>query len=174
MYRREKEQMTMENELRCGLLLSFCWLYLLYLMLGYLDTLLVLTRACRHSHRIMYCISFVFVSHLSVGLYPCALFKKVVLMQTTKYSTVHRSDCVHYKARCFIRLLTVLNPAYTLPGGDPSIRDTIASRATLIFWKEPIICIFLGRGHEAPVAQVTKKVRTCPREQFSFDLSFQW
>ena len=55
------------------------------------------------------------------------------------------SHCYNYKARCRIRLLTVLNPAYTLPGGEPRIRDTIASRAILIFWNEPMMCIFLSR-----------------------------
>jgi len=63
-----------------------------------------------------------------------------------------RGDCVRwingrirvglhwsYKARCFIRLQTVLSPAYTFPGGDPRIRDTMASLAILMFWKEPMI-----------------------------------
>lgn len=50
---------------------------------------------------------------------------------------------MHYIARCFIRELTVLKPAYTLPGGEPKISDTIASRAILMFWKEPIIWILL-------------------------------
>lgn len=54
------------------------------------------------------------------------------------------STKLDYKALCLIRLLTVRRPAYTFPGGDPKIRDTIASRAILIFWKDPSMCIFLG------------------------------
>ena len=49
-----------------------------------------------------------------------------------------------YKARCFIRLATVRREAYTFPGGEPNISDTTASRAILMFWKEPKMCIFLG------------------------------
>ena len=79
---------------------------------------------------------------------------------------INASNKVNYKARCFIRLLTVLNPAYTLPGGDPSIRDTIASRATLIFWNEPIICIFLRRSHEALQQKYYIRKHTCQRERF--------
>jgi hypothetical protein len=37
----------------------------------------------------------------------------------------------------------VRRPEYTFPGGEPKIKDTIASRATFIFWKEPMIWIFL-------------------------------
>lgn len=44
-----------------------------------------------------------------------------------------------------MRLLTVRSPAYTLPGGDPRMSDTMASRAILMFWKEPIMWIFLRR-----------------------------
>jgi len=50
---------------------------------------------------------------------------------------------IAYKALCFMRLATVRKPAYTFPGGEPRINETIASRAILIFWKEPRICIFL-------------------------------
>jgi hypothetical protein len=42
-----------------------------------------------------------------------------------------------------MRLATVRKPAYTFPGGEPRIKETIASRAILIFWKEPRMCIFL-------------------------------
>ena len=59
---------------------------------------------------------------------------------------IHHKVAPAYRARCFIRLLTVLNPAYTLPGGDPRMRDTIASRAILMFWNEPMMCIFLERN----------------------------
>lgn len=38
-----------------------------------------------------------------------------------------------YKALCRMRLLTVLKPAYTFPGGEPRISETIASRAIFIF-----------------------------------------
>lgn len=50
-----------------------------------------------------------------------------------------------YRALCFMRVATVRKPAYTFPGGEPRIKETIASRAILIFWNEPRICIFLRR-----------------------------
>lgn len=49
----------------------------------------------------------------------------------------------NHRARCFILALTVLRPAYTLPGGEPRMRETIASRAIFMFWNEPMIWIFL-------------------------------
>jgi len=60
-----------------------------------------------------------------------------------------------------MRLATVRKPAYTFPGGEPRINETIASRAILIFWKEPRICIFLreisqhilGKGIHRPTYQ---------------------
>jgi hypothetical protein len=52
---------------------------------------------------------------------------------------MYESSIRSYRARCFIRLLTVLSPAYTLPGGEPKIKETTASRAILIFWKEPMM-----------------------------------
>ena len=55
---------------------------------------------------------------------------------------------VVYIARCFILALTVRRPAYTLPGGEPRMRETMASRATLMFWKEPMIWILLIRGYK--------------------------
>ena len=47
-------------------------------------------------------------------------------------------------ARWRIRLATVRRPAYTFPGGEPRMRETIASRAILMFWKEPRMWIFLS------------------------------
>jgi hypothetical protein len=52
-----------------------------------------------------------------------------------------------YKALCFMRVATVRKPAYTFPGGEPRIKETIASRAILIFWKEPRIWIFLRKAN---------------------------
>lgn len=52
---------------------------------------------------------------------------------------------MHHNARCRIRLLTVRKPAYTLPGGEPRMRETMASRAILIFWKEPKMWILLNQ-----------------------------
>jgi hypothetical protein len=48
-----------------------------------------------------------------------------------------------YIAFCFILAPIVLRLAYTFPGGDPRIKETIASRAILIFWKEPSMWILL-------------------------------
>jgi len=57
--------------------------------------------------------------------------------QNTTESSTEVQAChsvrMHQRARCFMRLLTVRSPAYTLPGGDPRISDTIASLATLMF-----------------------------------------
>src|SRR6266702_536714 len=44
-----------------------------------------------------------------------------------------------------MRLATVRRPAYTFPGGEPRINETMASRAILMFWKEPRMWIFLRR-----------------------------
>lgn len=70
-----------------------------------------------------------------------------------------------YRARCLIRLLTVRNPAYTLPGGDPKISETIASRAILIFWKEPMIWILLNNQLVKERTWVERDALTYPRER---------
>lgn len=57
------------------------------------------------------------------------------------YTTCEQST--DYSARWRMRLATVLSPAYTFPGGEPSMRETMASRAILIFWNDPRMCIFL-------------------------------
>jgi len=79
-------------------------------------------------------------------LCPPAPFASQLFCSKVPRNDLHSTGCTYiifYRARCLIRLLTVLSPAYTLPGGDPRIRETIASRATLIFWNEPMIWIFL-------------------------------
>ena len=142
----------MENE---ELLLAFVG----YIMLGYLDT------TC---HVAIFDLFIVHHSHQSKAYTSsnACVPSTNGINASNNDSTSPRSACIRYKARCFIRPLTVLNPAYTLPGGDPSISDTIASRATLIFWKEPIICIFLKRTHETLQSQCHITKRTCQRERF--------
>lgn len=54
-----------------------------------------------------------------------------------------RNETPHI-ARCFNRAPMVRKLAYTFPGGDPRMRETIASRAILIFWKDPRIWILLS------------------------------
>ena len=44
-----------------------------------------------------------------------------------------------------MRLATVRKPAYTFPGGEPRINETMASREILMLWKEPRMWIFLAK-----------------------------
>jgi hypothetical protein len=70
---------------------------------------------------------------------------------TDTHTTGHKRG--NYIARCRIRLLTVRRPAYTLPGGEPRMSDTIASRAILMFWNEPRMWILLGAARQQGVAK---------------------
>jgi hypothetical protein len=74
-------------------------------------------------------------------------------------SRIQERQSISYKARCLIRLLTVLSPAYTLPGGEPSISDTMASRAILIFWNEPMMWILLKDNWEVGFRWAGKDAR---------------
>lgn len=59
------------------------------------------------------------------------------------YTTLDIQTQTAHNALWRIRALTVRRPAYTFPGGEPRMRETIASRAILMFWNEPRIWILL-------------------------------
>lgn len=103
-------------------------------------------------------------SYYFVYNFPLDMFSSIESRMIFKYDTNGRCRTRKrrsiYTARCFMRELTVLNPAYTLPGGEPRMRETIASRAILMFWKDPMIWILL----EVPPGEIQGQTKVIADE----------